>query len=476
MKADTKYCADHRPLPVSSWHRLPLPVWLVSGSLSLLAVAAVWRDLFYFSDGAWFAFAVATGFGWDLFWADWPRRIGALLLSGGPAWLVQAAGGSPWLVGKVYQSSFYAVPLVCTALLVWLLPAHAASRWLKWQMLSFVTLGFGTFGFATEAWVALPLAWTVMGCVAQPPQGFARRVVALVLLAAFIFSHELALLTAPAFLFQLYWSWRAHPIGSSSRRFLLCFAGTAAALVLLWLFFWVHHKPSNPLLAVALQVNQNTIWTPWFLRRPLVLASSALAILGLGIWLRPRITERMEVRVLVVFFIFAAAIACYTKDVPSDRYMQRSAILWLLPLLTFAAASLSWEPRWKSLAWVLTPALALQLFVHTLSLARWEEYRNLLVETASRTDGAVSFESWSETVWARIPESSGFLWDWPVPYVSLMLTAETEPRLLIRSGGWYAPMTCSQAVTVLPEVRWLAPGVRDLLIADVCAKSRALGS
>lgn len=450
---------------------VPWPAAAVLGGFLVLVALALWRDLFYFSDGAWFAFAIATGSGWDLFWSDWPRRLGALFLVGGPAWLVQAAGGSPWLVGKVYQAGFYAAPLVALGLLLWLLPPALRPRWLKWFVLSFVTLGLGTFGFGTEAWIALPLLWPVLAAVVHPPRGALRQVAALAAGAVFLFSHELAMLTAPALALALAQSWRSHAGDAAARGFLRRFIACALVAAVLWTALVIGFRPRNPMIAQAMVNNPKTILDLGFLLRPMIFFTSLLAVAGMLAWWRPQFLERRSARAGIVLLLVGAVLICSWADLPSDRYFQRTAIVWLLPVLALAAVLLRGEPDWKALAWVVAPALALQLFVQGNNLLRWNAYRTLLL-APQPAPATVPVENWAVHVLRTIPASKGFLWDWTPPYVSIMLALPAEaPPILVQSGGWYAPMTCRQARTVLPGVAWLAPATRATLVGDVCAKN-----
>lgn len=459
------------PLSAGAHAVLPWPVTLVLASFVLLAAVAVWRDLFYFSDGAWFAFAIATGHGWELFWSDWPRRLGALLLYGGPAWLVQAAGGSPWLVGKVYQAGFYAMPLLASAWMLWLLPRSAWGRWLKWMVLSFVVLGLGTFAFGTESWIALPLLWTVLAAIVHPPRDAARQLGAIVAAAVFLYSHELAVLTAPALALALWQSWRSHAGDERARLFLRRVLAYGLVAGLAWTGFMFGFHPDNAMVGLAMQTNPGSIWSFGVLRRPLVTASLLLAATGVALWWRPRLAQRREVQAGIVLCVLVTAVFCWFVDLPGDRYLQRTAIVWTLPFIAFAAVLLPRDPDWKPLAWVVVPALALQLFVHAQSLVRWEAYRAMLTAHPP-VAGVVRFDAWYGEVMGSIPRSEGFLWDWTAPYVSVMLSLPADhPPVFVGSGGWYAPMTCRQAEALIPRVEWLAPATREAIVRDVCAKN-----
>lgn len=450
---------------------VPWAAAAVLGGFLVLAALATWRDLFYWADGSWFAFAIATGHGWDLFWSDWPRRLGALLLVGGPSWLVQAAGGSPWLVGKVYQAGFYAAPLVGAALLYWLLPAAVRGRWLKWFVLSFVTLGLGTFSFGTEAWVALPLLWPVLASVVHPPRASAKQVAAIAAGAVFLFSHELSVLTVPALGLALARSWREHAADPAARGFLKRFVACAVPFALLWTALVVAFEPRNPMIEQAMLRNPRTILDLSFLLRPMIFFTSVLAVLGTMVWWRPGLLERRSMRLGIALLLLGAFLICAWADAPGDRYFQRTAIVWLLPLMALAAVTLRGEPEWKALNWLVAPALVLQLLVQGNNLLRWEAYRTLLL-APQPAPATVPISSWAVHVLRTIPTSQGFLWDWTPPYVSIMLgLPASAPPVLVQSGGWYAPMTCGQARTVLPALDWLAAPTRATLVADVCAKN-----
>ncbi len=72
-----------------------------------LAVAATATDFLYYADSAFFAFALASGHGWELLISESPRRIAALILTrlrGLGHFLVSRANKINGLVQKVFTT------------------------------------------------------------------------------------------------------------------------------------------------------------------------------------------------------------------------------------------------------------------------------------------------------------------------------------------------------------------------------------
>ena len=244
-----------------------------------VSAIAVWQDFLYFGDGAYFAFAIASGQSWELHFSELPRRIGALGLTGFPAWLAQIRGASHWWVGKIYQASFFAVPL-WSLFLVGCFADKDKARWFRaWSVLCLATLGMSTFGFPTETWATLAFVWPALASVSSPLATWTRLICASLVAFIFLFSHEVAILCAPAFFISSLRSWRLAEGQAKVRLAILL--SFYALLGLAWSYLWLAEQTKNPLLIEALRQNQATILPFHLLKVPAILLAIGLPISAL---------------------------------------------------------------------------------------------------------------------------------------------------------------------------------------------------
>ncbi len=452
----------------SSPYHPSVPILLAA--YGILAAVAVHVDLLYYADGAYFAFAIASGHPWSLLWSDFPRRLGAMGLTGVPAWLAQIAGASPTLVGKIYQATFFAIPLIATGVVRWLVPSKVAQLWLTWLLLSFATLGMSSFGFPTETWVTLALLWPVIASIAHPPTGGLRRLSAVVLASLFCFSHEAAALCGPALLIAFYRSWRE--CDSKARGYLTFLLVWYAINGTIWAALMLGFQPQNTLLAKALKENQGHLWALAFLRLPLVFFGVAMSAASLWFASHPRHLHSRATRMALLAFAALIVLLCLTRDAPNHRYLARSAITWMLPVLAMAVVLWRRSLAWKVAQWILWPALIVHTVVPAYAIAGWMSYHEFLVQHTTGLKTVLIGSDWGHTVNQSLPRRAWYYWGWSSPYTSIMASnSSARMGMILDNEGWYVPMTCAHARTHLGSLGWVSPDIVNLMIEDICTKN-----
>jgi len=459
-----------RPLSINESSSYHTSVLILLAAYGLLAAVAVQVDLFYYADGAYFAFAVASGHPWDLLWSDFPRRLGAMGLTGAPAWLAHVAGASPTLVGKIYQATFFAVPVIAMGLVRWLAPPKVAQLWLTWLVISFATLGMSSFGFPTETWVTLMLLWPVIASIAHPPKNGLRRLTAFVLASLFCFSHEAAALCGPALLIAFYRSWQEHD--HKARGYLTFLFVWYAINGTIWAALMFGFQPENTLLAKALSENQGHLWTLGFLRLPLVFFGVTMSAASLWFASHPRHLQSRATRIALLAFAASIVLICIAKDAPDHRYVARSAITWMLPVLAMAVVLWRRYQPWKVTQWILWPALIVHTVVPAYAIAGWMSYHEFLVQHTTGLKTVLSGSDWRHAVHQSLPRRAQYYWGWSSPYTSIMAGNSSTRMAMIRDNeGWYVPMTCADARTHLRSLGWVSPDIINLMIEDICTKN-----
>ncbi len=419
----------------------------------------------YSADGAFFAFAIASGHSWDALFSELPRRLGALGLTGLPAVLAQLAGASPWWIGKIYQVSFYAVPILSLLALRCAVPKEDFSSWLFLAIVSLATLGMATFGFPTETWVTMAFIWPALASIAYPQASWPQRGFAVAVAFIFLFSHEGAILFAPVFLVVLVKA--RHADGQPFRYFL---TSVYLLLGLAWVFTFLFWPQRNPLLAKALVENQEHLWSLNFLKIPSVrLSISVIAFVTLS-----RFTKMSGLWFLrmIVFAIGAfEAYRCITHGAPlGDRYVARTAIILVLPV--FVLAQMLFERSRNPGGLVILYAATAQFIMIFFLFNNWLSYKEFLLEKTAVYDHPISGKNWRELLSRSLPEKNSYYWDWTTPYAQIMLNRPgSDIALIIDNQSWYVPLTCSDASIYMNQSTLLSASVARFLLSDVCQKN-----
>ena len=448
-------------LPADSYWLLPY---------SALGLAAVYCNLLYYADGAYFAFVMSSGHPWSLLWSEYPRRVGAMLLTNGPGWIAYSLGASAWFAGKVYEGVFFGLPLLACGLIRILAPRAQRRYWFAVYAALLFGLCMSTFGFPTEMWVTAQLALPLILIILYPPVTLTGKAMAFGLAVSFSFSHEAAVLCSVSLLLAFYVSYNTPGVSRESRLFLLVLLGWFALLAALWVGTWFLGKPENPLTQTVLAMNQSRVRSPGFIKQPLVFCSVAILLISLFLSLWLKRTNRRLLSIVQVLLIPAALFASFQLDAPNSRYDARTALEWFLPFMAIAAVlfrrrldpAIIWRCIW--------PIAIVQILVNAYSLAGWVNYARRLESFAGSLPTAAHFQDWVAASTATLPKNARYYWEWTTPFTVIMLRGPNGTGSLVLNESWYAPMTCPKAAAVLPEVRWLDSASRRLLLQDSCSK------
>jgi hypothetical protein len=434
------------------------------------AAAAIATDFLYFADGSFFAFALGSGHSWEWLFSEFPLRLGALGLTGLPAAGAHAVGASHWWVGKIYQASFFAIPLLALWSIGRFADAAGASRWRAWSVSTLATLGMSSFGFPTETWVSLAFFWPVLASVSRPLQD--RRQLAFAAAAAFIFvfSYEAVILCAPAVAVAWLRTFRGADPASRTRHMLL--GAVYMLLGAVWIYVFVVFQPKNPLLIAALKYNVDSLAPTMFLTIPLAQASIFLTGIALAALIFPRMPRGRMVKAGVLLAVLPLIVLCLSRNEPTDRYVARAPIMFLLPVLGLALASSSRSIQ--PTRWLFAPALLLYVPVTAYVLFSWVQYRDFLLEKLAPPERVVQIETFVDAMVAAIPDHRRYYWSWATPYTIMMLrSAEHDISMaMIRdTGNPYRPTSCTQSSSYIKASDWLSPPSADLFVRDICERN-----
>ena len=437
----------------------------VAGYAALVAAALV-TDYLLYADGSYFVFALGSRHPWELLWGNFAHRLGAALLTGLPAGVAAELGAPIVVVSKLYQATFLLLPVLAFAA-ARRLEAVGETRWHRWSILTMSTLGLIVFGFPTETVVSLVLVFPLMAGIAAPIERPARLVAVMALSAVFVFSHEVALLCAPAMLLALWRAWRRP--GQDRRYLVALLAWWIACWLAWWLIGW-RIVPSNPMTVPALAQNASAYsHLGQFTERPLF----RVGLLGIALmcWFtwRPRGLRSRGVQVAVLAVAAASAAYCLPDTWPGDHYDCRVAIAIALPVVAAIALYLPAPPL--PLVGLALAFLAAHAIVAGHGILGWVTYRRTLT-TQLAHHATYTADDWNAFARDALPSyAQGFFWSWTEPYLSTLLTAGRTGTVLVDRDSWYVPMTCPAAHRVLPELSWLRRHDVEQLIDDVCDKS-----
>lgn len=436
----------------------------------IACAVAVYSDFTYFGDGAFFAFAIASGHGWELLYSEFPIRLGALGVTCLPATSAQWAGASHWLVGKIYQVTFLVVPLIGMASIRLFVDRPEARLWQRWAVLCLAALAMPTFGFPTEVWVMTAFLWPALASVSRPPDTFGRLALAGLVAFVFVFSHQGAILVVPA-IALLGWRTLRKAEGDGRRRLTrllilyVCFA-------MIWLALHWGFVPSNPTLVRALVNNQKYFYKGFDYN----VFMSAIVVVGTTLAVATTFTSRLSrhgvLKIGAVVLAVLLAIGASVEDDIVGRYQIRSIIVVLIPAIALAIAarrSLVAPARWT-----LAPAFAAAVVLTVNGLYEWSSYKKYLMAFTYANDETIDGSVWRDKYLPRdLPVGKKFYWDWATPYTQMMLASRgnsTTISLITDPNKFYKPLSCSQARTYLAEGRWVDPASARTLVADACAE------
>ncbi len=434
-----------------------------------LAVAATATNFLYYADSAFFAFALASGHGWELVISESPRRIAALSLTGLPAMIAHALGASLWLGGKLYQATFYAIPLIGLALIRAFAKGEAARNWQAWSLISLASLGMSSFGFPTEAWVTLALFWPTLASLKEAPTNSIELAGAIVVGWLFIFSHEIAVMCLPAFFIVAQRTWLAAKETPRVRMTILMAAYGLAIAVWAWLY--IAFTPKNPMFAHALKSNSAAFFAPHFFESPMMAMGMVIMAFALASAYSPRLTSNSITRAVIIgLAIMIGAVDTFDND-PIYRYGARTAMCYFLMFMPFIFARLTTPPRPQ--IWLLAPAAIVFFPINAYALYGWSQYCDLLTRqtTAEPRKSSITDANWLATINDKLPHQAAYYLHWSTPYLQILLRGnEFEPSIpfIDDKSEKFEPMTCGQAISYISGSPYLSADSGKALTKQIC--------
>lgn len=443
---------------------------ILYAALALLALAT---DQLLWGDGALFAYVAGLDHPWNLFWHDFPARLGGGLVSTLPAWIAGQLGIQAGGISLIYQTTWLGLPLA-TLGWAWRLLPEDEKDWIGPAILFWTTVAMTTFTFPTELWVTAALFWPVFFALLFPA-GAAARATRLGLTPLLVFTHETAVLLVPVLHLATWWPWRP---AERREQVLISVVLLVSALAMGIVALAV--PPGNPLQLHAVSGNAGHFLSAIaFLRMPLM--SGGAAALGLCL-LGALLSERRTIENLAVLAATLLAVLSYVlftgKVYPFGHYLARVGIALLLPSFAVMLMILRQRLRLRlergTVLLFLVPLLAAQ-GLYQLDFNRdWRTYREALLTTLSDppTQPIIDLTDTPVTHLEATPrQEANFLWRWALPFQSLTLRlpAGGERRVLVTDlSGWFSPFTCAQ----IPDLIYRGSLPPDLLPAlgwHVCA-------
>jgi hypothetical protein len=161
-----------------------------------------------------------------------------------------------------------------------------------------------------------------------------------------------------------------------------------------------------------------------------------------------------------------------SRNEPTDRYVARAPIVFLLPVLGLVLASSSRliHPR----RWLFLPALLLYVPVTAYALFSWVQYKDFLLEKLAPPERVVEIETFENNMAASIPDHRRYYWSWATPYTIMMLRSAEHgiSMAMIRdTGNPYRPTSCTQSSSYIKESDWLSSPSADLFLRDICERN-----
>lgn len=418
-------------IPQVSAHAVRILVLLLISIIIMLSVYAVATDYFYFSDPAFFFFAISTDLAPEAVWRQFPQRIVALVLSQGPSWLSLRAGFDLSVARQIYASTFFGLPILAIVF-AWILnPAIDA---IKGSSLIGCVLIFASFGFATEATVALSIFLVLFMAITTSKPSFLRRLALIIFPPMFFLTHEIALIIAPGLVFVAY---REHVRGRLERKFWLVFLMGMLFSLSVWLMIHFCVLPTNPWVIKALQINSTAIFEfRYTILRP-VAGIALVSVTGFFLlnWFQvgtPRDRALIVLSLLLIVYGFSAL----WRDIANDRYSVRAVMIWLAPILAFLPIRKQADTSHGF--FVLALSCLILGAIHMKSIYDWTSYRdNLIAHVQGRSLSVEMSKTRAKELAKR------FSWGWVLPFQAAILTERgSRTNLLLDESNVYAPLTC----------------------------------
>jgi hypothetical protein len=408
-------------------------LWLTWGVLLAVTAYAVCTDYFYFSDSSFFLFAILSDLTLDGVWLQFPKRIGAFLLTQGPlAALAQVHAGLTVTQAKlIYAMSFMGLPLLGLA---W---ARYLNRDKGFALAAVAMVGlnyFATFAFPTETCVTIALLVVLLATLSTSRASVSRPIVLAVLPPFFVLSHEAALLTLPA---MAYVAHRACRRGTLSLLEIRLWVGSTAVGLLAWIGIKLGLPPSNTMVAQALVQNSQAIFHfGRTIARPLPALSFFGVLVPLLLLIQDEKKQRWVWRVGLVLLVFLL-LRAWRIDAVGDRYISRTVVVWLAPIMPLLPLWLTQAGRRTVMFMSMT--LLIVAAVHVRSIGQWRLYAHHVVSLVHGQHD----EQWAELNAKQVRRMQSFQWGWTDPYLAALLTDKGSRQSLPLDEGWYSPLTCA---------------------------------
>lgn len=396
---------------------------------------AIFSDYFYFADASYFLSSILVDNVVEGVWQQFPRRVGAFLVTQWLALVSNYLGFSLEVVKYSYSFAFLSFPLACFLISVWLnrsLTALVCCGMIV-SVLCLVTLGFPTEASVSAALIMLMTA-ALTSNVSEGAPLVVRWLILMVTPFLLVFSHESALLAIPAAIVVM---WQCLKAGAISARLGAFTIFSLTVAISAWLYVFFELRPTNPLVETALQMNSKAVFKiREALSRPLPL----IAVLGFLVpFLISLVPSRFKDFLLGILFALMLGVVqdAWRHDAVIDRYVARTVLTWLMPFLPLCIRYASGFGK-KELA-IVSMAVFLIAAVQLRSIHYWNEYKDQLV--ASALEVPTKTEARGKKSIARI---NGYRWDWALPYqVAILTSKDSRKHLLLDDAAWFSPLSCS---------------------------------
>lgn len=194
MSVATGATGRTRLLPAAVYS--PVFFWFTLAVSILYAAVFVATDLNLFYDGGLFSAVVAVGRPWEIYFCNFPARLGAYSLGVIPAAQFGRLTGSGAGAVHLYAILYICWPtlgVVATRLLDNTTDKHVSA----FCNVATLTTPYYAYGFPTEVWISFALFWPTLCCCICAQSSIVRLAALFVLLPLLLFTHEAAILFFP---------------------------------------------------------------------------------------------------------------------------------------------------------------------------------------------------------------------------------------------------------------------------------------
>lgn len=440
---------------------MPIVVSAIACIMILLSAIAVATDYFYFNDSAFFYFAMVSDIAPEAVWQQYPQRVAALVLTQGPAIILLKSGLDVGTAKQIYATTFLALPVLALALASYLNSAFGS---VTASAMMICVLGFTSFGFPTEATVALSMFVVLLSAITTTRRSRIRIIILSCIPPVFLLTHEIAFLLMLGLLVRAY---HDHKSGQLGRELWCTLIGGFFISLLGWIYLYHTVVPTNLLIVKALQQNAESVFAfRYTLLRPL----ACLALVSIGgfflISVLPNASHRNRALVAILALLLGVFITSWWRDLANDRYNARVVMIWLAPLLVFLPSRLRSRPVEALI--ILGISSILIAAIHVKSISDWTQFRGAFV---AKVQGRARPPDLTASRLAAL--EIRFNWAWAFPFQAAIMTERgSRATLPLYEPNLFVPVTCDVVRAKGATMQILLTEVEyERLATYVCARS-----